>query len=105
MFIRISKYFLFICLACFFCSCSYNEKAACNLVTDLLKENFGEFFKAMDMETAECKAVELGKPVRSGFYPNAKAYLDNGKVLKITVETKWDSVYVHISNESLFDDD
>ena len=31
-----------------------------------------------------------------------EAYLDNGKTLRITVETKWDSVYVQIPNESIF---
>lgn len=89
-------------LCLFLCSCSNHGEAACNLVTDLLKENFGDTFKELGMETAKCKAVELGEPVRSGYYHNAKAYLDNGKTLRITVETKWDSVYVQIPNESIF---
>lgn len=96
--------FLLICFSLFLSSCSNHEEVACNLVTDLLKENFGEAFDALGMETAKCKAVELGEPVRSGYYHNAKAYLDNGKTLRITVEVKWDSVYVQIPNESIFGD-
>ena len=99
------KHFLFIGVVALLCSCSNNEEVACNLVTELLKENFGETFKAMDMETAECKAVEFGEPVRNGYYHNAKAYLDNGKTLRITVEIKWDSVYVQIPDESIFGDE
>jgi len=89
----------------FLSSCSNHEEVACNLVTDILKENFGETFDALGMETAECKAVELGEPVRSRYYHNAKAYLDNGKTLRIIVEVKWDSVYVQIPNESIIRDD
>ena len=87
---------------CFVTSCSKHEEVACELVTSLLNDNFGKAFKAMNMETAKCKAVELGDPVRNGYYHNAKAYLDNGKTLRITVEVKWDSVYVQIPNESIF---
>lgn len=97
------RWLFFISFTAFLCSCTkQHEEAACNLVTELLKDNFGETFKAMGMETAKCKAVELGEAVRSGYYHNAKAYLDNGKTLRITVETKWDSVYVQIPNESIF---
>lgn len=102
---NIKYWFVYLSLVIFFCSCSNHEETACALVTDLLKDNFGEIFKTMDMETAKCKAVELGDPVRSGYYHNAKAYLDNGKTLRITVEIKWDSVYVQIPNESIFGDD
>ncbi len=105
MLLRILKRLLIISVVCFLFSCSKHEEIACNLVTDLLKENFGETFEALGMETAKCKAVELGKPVRNGYYHNAKAYLDNGKTLRITVETKWDSVYVQIPNESIFGND
>lgn len=97
-----SRWILSICIITLLCSCTNHEEVACNLVTDLLKENFGDVFKEMGMETAKCKAVELGDAVRSGYYHNAKAYLDNGKTLRITVETKWDSVYVQIPNESIF---
>lgn len=94
--------FLYLGLAFFLTSCSRHEEVACELVTNLLKENFGDTFKAMGMETAKCKAVELGDAVRSGYYHNAKAYLDNGTTLRITVETKWDSVYVQIPSDSFF---
>lgn len=102
---KIVLLFMLFLFTCLLSSCSKYEDVACELVTALLKDNFGETFKAMDIETAECKAVELGKAVRNGYYHNAKAYLDNGSTLRIIVEVKWDSVYVQIPNQYLEDDD
>ena len=96
---------LILCTVSVILSCSTHEETACSLVTELIKDNFGVLFNAAGMETAECKAVELGKAIRSGYYHDAKAYLNNGKILRITVEIKWDSVYVQIPNESLFGDE
>lgn len=85
---------------------SYNDalaKAACPIVTKLLKDNLGT-------ESAECVKVKIKDNVTDNFHKGI-ATLNNGNDINITIEEKtvksvierktYDMIYVRISNEYL----
>ncbi len=66
------------------------EQSACPLVTQIIHEQL--------KGSADCKVVKITEDVGNNFY-KAKAILDNGNDLKITIERKGKNIYVKIPNQ------
>lgn len=85
---------MFVAVSMIFAGCGNNaqlEKSAVPVVTQILKEQLGP-------GSAECVTVKITGTITEKLY-KAKAILNNGNTIKITIQDKGDQIYVTIPNE------
>jgi hypothetical protein len=66
------------------------QKSACSVVTEI-------FHEQLLIGNVDCKVVKITAKVRENFY-TAKATLDNGEDIDITIENKYETIFVSIPN-------